>query len=157
MGFHRLDRRACRWMAVIWLILLPACHSGPWSRAPDSATVDQIEAKLTKVPCIGSMSRWSRLYYYESHPTFFAEASHFTERARWYDYQKIQIQYFQAGFEGYRPGRVLYRGSPDIGIDDRDYNLVDGEYDIPSHTAHIWACGPNMSHDLPKDLGIIVR
>ena len=73
---------------------------------------------------------------------------------RWFRYQSVDIAYYQAGFEEFRAGRVLGRDRPPM-ADDRQYTLVFGHYDIPTHTAFLWACGPNMSDQ--ADQHIVVR
>lgn len=135
---------------------LSACGRGFLPRTPETRTADEIEARLSKVPCIGPMSRWERHYSFASKP--FLDGL-FGWQNRWYDYSTIEISYRQAGFDEFRPRRVLYHGSEPLGIDDRNYELVFGHYDIPAHTAYIWACGPNFagSDDDPGKPHIIVR
>lgn len=145
------------WLLAFTLVMLSGCDSGPWSRAPDPVIVDRIEKGLTAVPCIGPMSKWARLYSYKSEPSFLAGFVNLADNGRWYDFSVIEIRYFQAGFEGYRSGRILYDGTPRFDIDDREYDLVVGEYDISSRTAHIDACGPSMSNDPLKPFKIAIE
>jgi hypothetical protein len=139
------------------LVALCSCSSGTWPRSPDATVADEIEAKLARVPCVGPISRWERHYSFASRPSAWAELLTFSKAGRWFDYNKVEIRYHQAGFEEFRSRRIIHRGAELMGIDDRDFDLVFGEYDIPNRTAVIWACGPNMSDDVPEDLNIVVR
>jgi hypothetical protein len=78
---------------------------------------------------------------------------------RWFKYDSVEIDYRQAGFAEFRPRRILYDGVRPFDIDDRNYNLVLGHYEVPEHTAYIWACGPNYGAggDDPNKPRIIVR
>jgi hypothetical protein len=146
-------------LQLIPLIVLTASAcgpTGPFPRIPDTALIEEIEAKLQTVPCVGPMSRWERHYTFSSKPSLMATLLSFGANHRWFHYQTIDIAYYQAGFEEFRAGRVVGRSEPP-GADDRQYNLVFGHYDIPSHTAYLWACGPNMSQHIPVDENIVVR
>lgn len=141
------------------LFAVSACGAtGPFPRSPDARLADEIEAKLKNVSCVGPMNRWERHYTYSSRPSLLALVLSFGTSNRWLNYESVDIAYYQAGFAEFRGGRVLGHRSPPK-IDDRQYNLVFGHYDIPDHTAYIWACGPNLSNeaddtDKPK---IVVR
>lgn len=136
------------------LLALSACSKGTFPRTPQSRTVDEIEAKLSKVPCIGSMSRWERHYSFASKPFL---GGLFGWRTRWYDYNKVAIRYRQAGFEEFKARRIFHHGDEPLGIDDREYDVAFGHYELPTRTAFMWACGPNMSDQLPVDVNIVVR
>ena len=149
-------------MLLLLIVALAACGaSGPLQRTPDARFADEIEAKLRNVPCVGSMSRWERHYVYSPEPSPLASLLTFGTNDRWFNYRSIDIAYYQAGFEEFRAGRVL--GSHDkpgqFDIDDRQYDLVFGHYDIPTHKAYIWACGPNFGGAVgdPRHRGIVVR
>jgi predicted small lipoprotein YifL len=141
------------------MFALTACGAtGPLPRTPDARLADEIEAKLRNIPCVGPMDRWERHYVYSSEPSILATLMSFGTSDRWLNYQSIDIAYFQAGFEEFRGGRVLGRSRPPS-ADDRQYNLVFGHYDIPTHTAYIWACGPNVGGPIgdPSHPSIVVR
>ena len=139
------------------LLAVSACGAeGPIARPPDSRVADEIEAKLLSLPCVGSMNRWERHYVYSSKPSALAALMTFGMSDRWFRYQSVDIAYYQAGFEEFRAGRVLGRDRPPM-ADDRQYTLVFGHYDIPTHTAYLWACGPSMSDHVPADQHIVVR
>jgi len=148
-----------RWVVVsVVLLSLAACGStGPWSRTPDARLADQIEAKLQSVPCVGPMRRWERHYEFSSKPSLLASLLTLGTSDRWFNYRSIDIGYYQAGFEEFGARRILHVGVDPLGhdVDDRDYNLVFGHYDVPAHTAYLWACGPNLGGS-PK-LNIVVR
>jgi hypothetical protein len=167
-AFHPLQtlRRTDNLLPMRWvsispvLFVLSACGAtGPFPRTPDARVVDDIEGKLSKVPCIGPMSRWERHYSFSSGPSDLTSILTFGGWRRWFDYNSIGISYRQAGFEEFRPRRVLYRGSEPMVIDDRQYDLVFGHYDVPSHTAYIWTCGLNFSggDDRPDKPKIVVH
>jgi hypothetical protein len=142
------------------LFMLSACGaSGPLPRTPDARMVDEIEAKLAKVPCIGPMSRWERHYSFSSDPSDLTAILTFGGWWRWFDYNSIDISYRQAGFEEFRSRRILYHGWEPVGIDDRNFKLVLGHYDVPTRKAYIWACGPNFSNgtDDPDKPKIVVH
>lgn len=143
------------------LLALAACGAGgPLPRTPDASVADEIEAKLSRVPCVGPMSRWERHYSFSSRPSTLATIVTFGTSDRWYKYDSVEIGYMQAGFEEYRPRRVLYHGWEPTGIDDRQYDLVLGHFEVPAHTAYIWACGPNNGgpdYGSPDKPHIIVR
>jgi hypothetical protein len=143
-----------------WLLLLPiavslsACwSSGPLRRSPDTRLVDAVESKLRKVPCVGSLDRWERHFTYSSKWSFLAYVLSLGTSDRWFDYSKLRVRFYQAGFEEFRTGRIIGQEKPPA-ADDREFNLVFGDYDIPSHTLTIWACGPNMGG---PDVNIVVR
>jgi hypothetical protein len=115
---------------------------------------DEIEAKLRAVPCVGPMNRWERHYHYSSKPSLAATLLTFGMSGRWYRYETIDIAYYQAGFQEFRAGRFLGEPRPPA-TDDRQYNLVLGHYDIPTHTISLWACGPNIGG--ASDVNIVVR
>src|SRR4051794_34575586 len=139
----------------VMLLALAACGAtGPLSKAPDARLANEIEAKLRTVPCVGSMNRWERHYTFSSKPSLRAAAMTFGSSNRWFNYNVIDIAFYQAGFEEYREGRYL--GDSRLpGADDRQYDLVFGHYDIPTHTASLWACGPNVGG--APDVNIVVR
>ena len=104
------------------------------------------------------MTRWERHYGFASRPSQWAAILTLGNSDRWYNYRKIRIGYNQAGFEEFRPRRILHDGHEPIGIiDDREYDLVFGDYDLRTRTALIWACGPNMSDQELMDQHIVVR
>ena len=125
------------------LILLPlmgtlaACGaSGPWRRTPDVQIADEIEAKLRRVPCVGPMSHWERHYTYSGKPSSLATLVTFGMSSHWFNYSSVDIDYREAGFGEFQGGRFLGRGVPPA-ADDRQYSLVFGHYDIPTHTAFL--------------------
>ncbi len=148
-----------RWVVVsVVLLSLAACGStGPWPRTPDARLVDEIELKLPSVPCVGPMQRWERHYHFGSKPSSLASLLTFGTSDRWFNYRSLDIGYFQAGFEEFRARRIRHHGfnEKQLVLDDRDYDLVFGHYDIPTHTAYLWACGPNLEHS--AELNIVVR
>ncbi len=140
------------------LLSLAACGStGPWPRTPDARLVDQVEAKLPSVPCVGPMRRWERHYEYDSTPSLLASLLTLGTSDRWFNYASLKISYYQAGFEEFRTGRFRHRGveTRSFDLDDRDYSLVFGHFDIPTHKAHLWACGSNVGEQ--KKSNIVVR
>jgi predicted small lipoprotein YifL len=142
-------------LALIPLLLaLSACGAtGPLPRTPDARLADEIEAKLRNVPCVGPMNRWERHYDYSGRRSLLAILLSFGTSNEWLNYRSVDIAYHQAGFEEFRAGRVLGHHRPPM-IDDRQYNSVAGHYDIPTHTAFLWWCGPNMGG---AEQNIVVR
>ncbi len=124
-------------------------------KTPDALVADEIETKLRTVPCVGALNRWERHYTFSSEPSLLATLVTFGASDRWYNYTSIDIEYFQAGFEEFRAGRRLRPHRPRTMLDDREYDLVFGQYDILTGTGSLSACGPNMG-DAP-DEPIVVR
>jgi hypothetical protein len=138
---------------LVGVLLSVFGSTGPWPRRPDARVVDEIEAKLSRVPCVGSIARWERHYDFTAKQNGLALFATFFLSDRWFNYRSVGIDYRQAGFEEFRSGRFI--GQPvRPAADDRQYNLVFGHYDIPTHTAYLWACGPNVSSSLTN---IVVR
>lgn len=140
------------------LLMLSACGAtGPMPRTPDARLANEIEEKLRTVPCVGSMDHWERHYVFRSKRSLLALLATLGTSNRWFDYRTVEIGYFQAGFEEFRARRVRHNGVRGVQFDadDRGYNLVFGHYDISTHTASIWACGPNLGAS--PDVKIEVR
>ena len=140
------------------LLALSACGAtGPMPRTPDANLANEIEAKLSTVPCVGSIDHWERHYVFRSKPSLLALLFTLGTSNRWFDYRMVDIDYYQAGFEEFRARRVRHNGV--VGMrydaDDREYNVVFGHYNIPTHTASLWACGSNLGAS--PDVKIVVR
>jgi hypothetical protein len=136
-------------MVTMLALNLTACGgpTGVIPRAPRSRVADDIEAKLAKVPCVGQIDRWERHYSFASKLG--------SRRFREYDYRHVLIAFYQAGFEEFRSRRVFHHGAEPVRLDDRAYNLVFGDYDIPTHTVSIWTCGPNVGGN--ADVHIVIH
>jgi hypothetical protein len=81
------------------------------------------------------MDRWERRYW-------FSQAG----QASAPDNSTIDFDFRQAGFEEFRAGRNIH-SAPHLGVfdvDDREYNLAVGTYDVKADRLSIEACGPNM-------------
>ena len=140
------------------LLALSACGaSGPTPRTVNVNLATEIEAKLRAVPCVGSMDHGERHYVFRSKPSLLAFLFTFGTSNRWFDYRTVDIGYYQAGFEEFRARSIRHNGIVEMPYDpdDREYNVVFGDYDIPTHTGSLWACGPNMGGS--PDVKIVVR
>src|SRR5690349_817693 len=105
--------------------------------APSSEVADEIEAKVTKISCIGRMSGWERHYSFSTHPDMDLHPI---------DQSRVVFRYYQVGFRKFRPGRVFFRETePPRPVEEENYKLVEGEYDIPTHTATVFGCGPRFN------------
>jgi hypothetical protein len=142
----------------LWAVLFLVCvcltvlgSMGPWPRKPAPHLANEIEAKLIQVPCVGPMARWERHYVFSSKQNDLALFATFFLSDRWFNYRSVDIDYRQAGFEEFRAGRVLGQAVRPA-ADDRQYDLVFGHYDVPSHTAYLWACGPNVPADTSQNI-----
>lgn len=147
-------------VALLWMLLFLVGVSfaafgstGPWPRTPDARVADEIEAKLAKVPCVGPMARWERHYVFSSKQNDLALFATFFMSDSWFNYRSVDIDYREAGFEEFHSGRFLGQ-SVRPAADDRQYNLVFGHYDLPTGTAYLWACGPNVDSSLAN---LVVR
>lgn len=116
-------------------------------RVPDARLVHQIESKLSPVPCIGPISRWKRHYYFASDYSEVVKALSLGSWDSWFNYNRIGFLYLEA---------PLFRTGP---LDDGSYRQVRGNYDVVSHTASVWRCGPYLPSepDNPDKPKIVVR
>ena len=127
------------------LLFLTACTGGPWQRAPKPAVIDKIESEIVKVPCVGPVAHWERHYIFESRPSVLATILTFGTQSHWFDYNHIELSYFQAGAYEFRSRRVIDSPVDRMRIDDRPYEFVYGDYDLRRHRGVVTGCGANMS------------
>jgi hypothetical protein len=120
-------------LPMIALLLATACSSAAADR-PDSAMIDKLERKLSPNPCIGSLARWSRSYSFERDP----ESRRVVRRIVTFLYEEAGKFEFKAGRHIFAPGEVP------INLDDRQYMIAFGTYDLQSDKIEVGACGPNV-------------
>ena len=99
---------------------------------PSVGLVDALEAQIARDRCVGSLSRWERLYSFGLNDK------------REVDETKILFHYRQAGVYNFRAGRKVMAPLEWVNLDDGDYELVDGSYDSISGKLVIDFCGPNL-------------
>lgn len=138
-----------RLLAILPLLLLSACVTREVK--PTEAEMDRVEAALNQLPCVGDLGDWERRYYYVS--KYFAEeldaANKQGREPRPSRYNKSIVEFHlrQAHFEEFGSGRKGYAGYPpgSADIDDRDYRMAWGGYDLNTGKLHMADCGRNMS------------
>ena len=101
---------------------------------PDDRTVDRLEERLSKHPCIGSLDRWSRRYSFA--------LDH--EQGRVHG-EVIWFHLREAGAFEFLADRRIVRPRDDIAPDDRPYLYAHGSYDIRANRATVESCGPNLA------------
>ncbi|MEP9400850.1 hypothetical protein [Sphingomonas sp. VNH70] len=120
-------------------MLLLACLAGcePHEKAantPDEALVDRIEDKLVATECVGSLNRWYRSYWFAR------------DRSGSIDRNTVAIDLRQAGFDEFGHGRHRLDARPtrEFDVDDRDYWIASGSFDVANGRLTLRFCGPNM-------------
>ena len=136
-----------RLFAVGTLLLLSACVNREGK--PTEAEMDRIERQLERVPCVGNLANWERLYLY--HPEYSDKEVEAAirdgrePRRSGYDRSKIEIYLRQANFEEFGEGRKSYADYPgDMSdTDDRKYRIAYGSYDLTNGKLDITDCRLN--------------
>jgi hypothetical protein len=103
---------------------------------PTNAMVDPIEARLAKVPCIGDVGRWQRLFSFASRP-----------RSPRVDTGRIDFEFREAGRYDFRAGRRITWPDSWINLDDRSYRYATGWFDRTTGRLRVEYCGPNIDED----------
>jgi hypothetical protein len=97
---------------------------------PDPALVMELEAQLSRDPCLWNIRTMRREYMYGTGPD--AE-----------DRGVIHIKIQEAGWDGL-PGGIFIKGqSRSDGIDDRSYFVAFATYHVALEELDLWACGNN--------------
>ena len=97
---------------------------------PSASLVDRVESRLASHPCVGDLRRWQRLYSFAvTRPSFTAS-----------DQSRVAFVFRQAGVYGFVSGRRITAPEICVQIDDRNYNMVSGYYDLRSERLVIEFC-----------------
>ncbi len=129
-------------LSIITCFGLTACYGVfPWERTvPDEAVIDGIERELSGHACIGDVDQWERIYFFARDHDSIREAA---------DTNKIWIRFKQAGVHEFRAGRRIVTFDEGAGgIDDRQYRMVSGDYDVSSGRISIEHCGWNHGENI---------
>ena len=103
-----------------------------------SGLMDEIERKISALPCIGSLAKWDRRYSYKA----WMEGTVFH-----LDTMAIEFVYAEAGRFEFRSGRQFIIDPPGPIIDDRSYKVAYGEFDLNTDRVTLKDCGLNMPAD----------
>ena len=113
---------------VLATILLSSCGN---HAKPSSASVDQIEGRLAREPCVGSLEKWHREYAFRKE----------VNRPR--DRDDIRV-WFQAASPHDPAGRFVRETTDEWPMTDNPMNMVFARYDVRSDKLVLEYCGPNV-------------
>ena len=149
-GHFALAPAGMKWRCVALIALaLSACAAREVK--PTEAEMDRVEAALGREECIGDLKSWLRRYHYK------LEFSPEESEAAWkerrepqptaYNKSVIEVDLREANFEEFGNGRRSYSNYPEGsgGIDDRDYRMAFGTFDVATGLLNLAACGENMA------------
>jgi hypothetical protein len=136
-------------LAAALLIITTSCHNEPGNnlqiesnsavnryekllthRRPQPEIINQVENRLSREPCVGSLDRWERLYS-------------FGQSGGEVDESVINFAYREAGRFGFVSGRRITSPDEWVNLDDRPYLIMTGYFVIGENRLVIRACGPN--------------
>ncbi|WP_141396453.1 MULTISPECIES: hypothetical protein [Sphingomonas] len=126
-------------MRKAWILLLAALSGcDPLQTTSDKPTlfvINQIESKLRSVKCIAPLTKWERSYWYSRDGN--GDINH----------NSVEIDFRQAGFEEFKHGRYVLEAPPirQFDVDDRDYQIVFGSFNVSKKRLSLQACGRNIS------------
>jgi hypothetical protein len=100
---------------------------------PDPGTIDELEKLLDGRPCVGTISRWHRIY-----------ANGINDELGGVDPAKVRFRFSEAGRHGVVAGRKIVHADELVSIDDRDIRVVHGAYDRRTGSVNVEFCGPNL-------------
>lgn len=101
---------------------------------PTTESINRIEEVLARDNCILTMQRWNRQYYFRVNAY-----------TRELDRSKVDFVYRQAGRFGLKATREITTFEQAmVEIDDRDYLMAYGYYDISSDRVSLTRCGENI-------------
>lgn len=123
-------------VAVIFfgLVQLVGCSVGK----PQDEEVAKIEAITTRDTCVGTLSRWHRVFYFQ-------RAVGGVNKAQ------IHVTYTGAGHRGRQPGRYIVEPPTVIDHDDAQFPFAGGTYDRRTGRFIDWTCGCNVASRDPSD------
>lgn len=117
------------------MMTLCGAQNRPGDEPLPSALMDEIERKISALPCIGSLAKWDRRYSYKA----------WMEGTVYHlDTMAIEFHFAEAGRFEFRPGRRFIIVPPMPMIDDRSYKIAYGEFDLNTDRVVLKACGLNM-------------
>jgi len=103
---------------------------------PTRSDIDAADQVLARQPCIGKLNKWHRRY---------------AGRIDWQngrvDRDVLWFSFRQAGLYGYEAGRKVGRLADIAEIDDRQFRLASGTYNLRTRQVSFDSCGTNW----PKD------
>ena len=116
---------------MIGLMMLMAAAT---TDRPSAALVSRIEALALRDSCVGSLDRWWREY---------AFAVTYGPKGIEVHRNVVQVSMIEAGHHGHRAGRFIVAEPAPPELDDSQFKLAFGEYDIASGRFTRWVCGQN--------------
>jgi hypothetical protein len=106
-------------------MLMASSAPGP---LPNPRTIAEIERKLSPQKCVKPLARWWRHYSY------WREGS--------VDNRYVDVWFVEAGHNGLPAGRFVTSPEPPM-LDDSQFRLVSGKYNIAAHRFVKFYCGTN--------------
>ncbi len=131
------------------VLLTTGC--APAEMKPTESEMDRVEAALEREGCIGELKDWLRRYHYKLEFSPEESVAAWKEkrepRPTAYDKSIIEVDLREANFEKFAGGRRSYSNYPEGsgGIDDRDYRMAFGTFDVATGRLNLVACGENMA------------
>jgi len=116
---------------VIALMMLTAEASAD---RPSVALVNRIEALALRDSCVRPLDQWWRQYVF---------AVTYGPKGREVHRNVVQVSMIEAGHNGHRAGRFIVAQPAPPELDDSQFKLAFGEYDIASGRFTRWVCGQN--------------
>ncbi|HEX2811838.1 MAG TPA: hypothetical protein VHO04_04060 [Sphingopyxis sp.] len=113
--------------------------------------MDHVEAELSRLPCVGDLSKWERRYFYRLEFSDEENTRSLKEdrmpKPTGYIRSLIEFDLREANYEEFGSGRKSYSDiPPEAGdTDDRDYRLAIGTYDLKTGKINVYHCGRNLS------------
>jgi hypothetical protein len=104
----------------------------PAAGKPKASDIDAIEASLSGNACVKSIHRWQRFYAFDGN------------KHKGLDLSRIRFEYRSAGKFGFVDSRNVSATEDWVNLDDRQYDMVLGTYDVPNSRLNVEYCGPNV-------------
>jgi hypothetical protein len=124
-----------KFSSILTAVLLAACSGDP--AGPSVATIERIESRIAKDPCVGDLDRWHREYAFRKAVN------------RPADRNDVQI-WFTKARSGDPAGRFVRETTDEWPIDDSVTDMVFARYDIRQDRLVLAYCGPNFGPDQPE-------
>jgi hypothetical protein len=100
---------------------------------PKASDIDAIESSLSKNSCVKSIHRWQRSYAFNGN------------KRNGIDRSTIRFEYRSAGKFGFADSRNVFETENWVDLDDRQYDLVVGTYEVAHSRLNVEYCGPNVA------------
>ncbi len=133
------------------LFLLQASCAPDNLNKPTDAEMDRVETALLANSCANILTNWDRRYNYglrfdSKEELENAWLENRQQRPSSYNKNIVEIDLRQANFEEFGSGREAFDNYPPNsgGIDDRNYKVAFGSFNLETGELNITSCGENM-------------